>query len=187
MANGTKGKKTDAARAQQLITGVNGAFAKGAKLNFAGGTFTPAQVVAQLQLIVNLRQAVNDARAALAAKVAAENAQLPALHVFMAAFVAFVKNAFAGSPDVLATFGETPTTRATPDVATKAAAIAKREATRTARGTKGTKQKKGVKGAVAGVTITPVVANEPGVTAGNAAPNPTGVGGATGGGTPHTA
>jgi hypothetical protein len=62
---------------------------------------------------------------------------------------------------VLADFGIHPKTRAPLTVEAKAAAAAKREATRTARGTKGSVQKKGIKGAVIGVTVTPITAAPP--------------------------
>jgi hypothetical protein len=185
---GTKniGKSSAVARATQLVAGTNSQFAKGTKLAFASSTFTPAQVLTQLQLLISLRAGVTDARAALAAKLAAEEAQMPALLAFMKAFVAFVKATFSNSPDVLAAFGLAPKKTTTPDVQTLAAANAKREATREARGTKGTKQRKAVKGAVTGVVVTPIVA-APVVTAAPAAPSPASNGSATSGGTPHTA
>jgi hypothetical protein len=181
------GKSSAVARATQLIAGTNSQFAKGTKLAFASSTFTPAQVLTQLQLLISLRGAVTDARAALAAKVAAEEAQMPALLAFMKAFVAFVKATFSNSPDVLAAFGLAPKKTKTQDVQTLAAANAKREATRAARGTKGTQQRKAVKGAVTGVAITPIVAAAPVVTAAPATPSPASNGSATSGGAPRTA
>jgi hypothetical protein len=181
------GKSTDVAAAQQLIAGTNSQFTKTQKLSFASDTYTPAQVLAQLTLFVTLRQAVDTARAALAAKLSAEDAQLPALRAFMKTYKAFVKATYANSPDVLAAFGLAPKTKKAPTVQTLAAATAKREATRTARGTKGSVQKKGVKGAVTGVEITPITAGTPDVTAANAAPSAPTTGSATSSGTPHTA
>jgi hypothetical protein len=185
MGKNNTGKSSAVARATQLIAGTNSQFAKGTKLAFASSTFTPAQVLTQLQLLISLRGAVTDARAALAAKVAAEEAQMPALLAFMKAFVAFVKATFSNSPDVLA--GLAPKKTKTQDVQTLAAANAKREATRAARGTKGTKQRKAVKGAVTGVAITPIVAAAPVVTAAPATPSPASNGSATSGGAPRTA
>ncbi len=180
------GKSNAVARATQLVAGTNSQFAKGTKLAFASSTFTPAQVLTQLQLLISLRAGVTDARAALAAKLAAEEAQMPALLAFMKAFVAFVKATFSNSPDVLAAFGLAPKKTTTPDVQTLAAANAKREATREARGTKGTRQRKSVKGAVTGVVVTPIVAGPPVVAAAPAAPSNATSGSATSGGTPHT-
>ncbi len=129
---------------------------------FASGQFTPAQVVAQLQTLVALRQGVNDARATLKAKLAAEASQAPTLREFMLAFVAFVKATFSKSPDVLADFGLAPKKAATPlTVEQKAAKVAKAEATRKARGTMGRKKKLAVHGDVTGVTVTPVTASAP--------------------------
>jgi hypothetical protein len=66
---------------------------------------------------------------------------------------------------VLADFGISTKTRTPLTVEQKAAAAAKRTATRAARGTKGAKQKKGIKGDVVGITVTPVTASKPVVTA----------------------
>jgi hypothetical protein len=95
--------------------------------------------------------------------------------------------AFGNQPDVLADFGLVPRKAPTPlTVEQKAAAAAKRKATRAARNTMGAVQKKKVVGTVTGVTITPITAPEPiaPVTATPTAPIP---GATTGGGTPHTA
>src|ERR1700722_5514862 len=115
MGNST-GKSTEVAVATQLIAGTNSQFTKTQKLSFASDTFTPAQVLAQLTLLVTLRQAVDAARAALAAKLSAENAQLPALRAFMKVYKAFVLATFSNSPDVLAAFGLEPKTKKTPSV-----------------------------------------------------------------------
>jgi hypothetical protein len=90
---------------------------------------------------------VDDAKAAAKAKIADELAQASPLRSHMAAFVAFVKVAFGKSPDVLADFGLKPRKMKTPlTIEQKAAAAAKRKATRAARHTMGTSQKKKVKG-----------------------------------------
>jgi hypothetical protein len=157
-----KGKTSDATLAAQLIAGIGKHLATVAQLMFASGTFTPAQVVAQLQTLVALRQGVDDARATLKARLAAETAQAPTLREFMLAFVALVKATFSKSPDVLADFGLAPKKAATPlTVEQKAAKVAKAEATRKARGTMGSKKKLAVHGDVTGVTVTPVTASAP--------------------------
>src|SRR6516225_1833240 len=109
-----KNKSKEASRAGQLIVGTKQHFANTASLAFAGGTFTPAQVETSLQTLVDLRDAVDAAKAASATKVAAEGAQAPALRSFMAAYVAFVKATFGAQPDVLAHFGLAPRKAATP-------------------------------------------------------------------------
>jgi hypothetical protein len=106
----------------------------------------------------------------------------------MSAIVQAVRTAFADQADVLADFGLPPKKVPTPlTVEQKAAAAAKREATRAARGTTSAKAKKGIKGAVTGIVMTPIVAGAPAVQAPpapTAGPTP---GTATGGTTPHTA
>jgi hypothetical protein len=85
----------------------------------------------------------------------------------LAALVTVVKGSFGNSPDVLADFGVPPKKAPTPlTVEQKAAAAAKRSATRAARHTMGTKQRQAVKGQVTGITITPHTASPP------AAPSP---------------
>ena len=92
-------------------------------------------------------------------KLAAEAAQAPALHDLLVAYVAFVRATFS-SASVLADFGLAPKKARTPlTVEQKAAAKAKRDATRAARGTMGKKAKLAVKGDVTGVEITPVTAS----------------------------
>jgi hypothetical protein len=105
----------------------------------------------------------------------------------MAALMQYVRLTFSGSPDVLADFGLKPRKAPTPLTAEqKAAANAKRQATRAARGitTKAAKQAK--TGNVIGVSITPVLAGPPVVTpASPAAPPVPQTGGASGGPTTH--
>jgi hypothetical protein len=90
---------------------------------------------------------------------------MPALSSFESAYIAYLKAAYKGSPDVLADFGiQPPKARAPVTIEAKAAAAAKRASTRAARHTMGSQQKKAVKGDVTGVTVTPVVATPPVVT-----------------------
>ena len=152
-----KRKKADLA--VQLAAGTQKHLANVATLMFASGSFTPQQVEAQLTLLSTLRADVEAAKATVKAKLAEEQAQSAALNAFQDAFIAFVKATFGNSPAVLADFGLSPKKVATPlTVAQMAAAKAKRDATRKARGTMGSKQKKSVKGDVTGVTITPTTA-----------------------------
>jgi len=181
MTTKTKGKAADVALAQQLIAGTAKHFANTPQVVFASGSFTPAQITAKLQSLVTLRADVNAAKAATKAKVAAETADMPALHAFLNAFVSFVKATYGSAPDVLADFGIHPKTRAPLTVEAKAAAAAKRKATREARKTMGSKQKKDIKGTVIGVTVTPVSATQPTAAAspGQGAPAATSSAGAT--------
>jgi hypothetical protein len=159
----TTSKSKEASRAEQLIAGTKQHFATATSLAFAGSTFTPAQVEASLQTLADLREAVDTAKTATRAKVAAEKAQAPSLRSFMSAYVTFVKATFGAQPDVLAHFGLVPKKAPTPlTVEQKAAATAKRDATRAARHTMGPKQKKAVKGTVTTIVpTTPIPATKP--------------------------
>ncbi|HEY3820719.1 MAG TPA: hypothetical protein VGL81_26315 [Polyangiaceae bacterium] len=182
-----QGKATAVDLATTLIAGIQKRLAN-VPMTFAGGTFTAAQVISELQELVDLRAAVIAARTSTTAKVEAEEAKAPALLAFMDAFVQFVRVQFSTQSDALADFGVPPKKVATPlTVEQKAAAAAKREATRAARGTASAKAKKRIKGTVTGVLVTPIVAGAPVVqtpTAPTAGPNP---GPATGGTAPKTA
>jgi hypothetical protein len=148
-------KNTDVTLAKQLVAGVTKHFSTASTLAFGNGSFTPAQVEASLQTLINLRTAVDEAQAVAKAKIVAEAAQAPSLRSQMAALVAFVKATFGASPDALADFGLKPRKARTPlTIDQMAQAAAKREATRTARHTMGSKQKKAVKGTVTTI-VTP--------------------------------
>ena len=83
-------------------------------------------------------------------RLSARSIKLVPLRSQMAALVAFVKVTFGNTPDVLADFGLKPNKARTPlTISQKAAASAKRAATRAARHTMGPKQKKDIKGTVA--------------------------------------
>jgi hypothetical protein len=153
----SQNKSTEAALAEQLAAGTQKHLSTMTQLMVDGSTITPAQAEAQLNALSALRTAVTAARTTLEAKIAAETAQLPALRVFLVAFVAFVRGTFGNSPDILADFGLLPKKATTPlTVEQKAAAAAKSKATREARGTTGKKAKLAVKGNVTGVVVTPV-------------------------------
>lgn len=150
-------KSNDVTRATQLSAGITKHLANVASVTFASAAHTPADLTTAFQTLVSLRAAVIAARAAEQAKLAAESAQRPAILVLMDGFEAYVKLTYSGQPDVLADFGLAPEKpRAKLTAEQQAAANAKAKATREARGTAGSKQKKSVKGAVTGVTITPV-------------------------------
>jgi hypothetical protein len=163
MASSGKGKAVLVARAQQLSTGATKHLGSMTQVVFTGGPYTPAQITSKLQSIVTLRSAVEAARATTNAKVAAEEAEMPALRSFVKALVAYVKATYGDSPEVLADFGIHPKAPAQLTVEQKAAKAAKSAATREARHTQGSKQKKSVKGDVVGVELTPIVASKPGV------------------------
>ena len=150
------GKNTDVALAKQLVAGTTKHFSTVSSLAFGNGSFTPAQVEAFLQTLIDLRTAVQGAQAVAKAKIVAEAAQAPSLRSQMAAFVAYVKATFGSSPDALADFGLKPKKTRTPlTIDQLAAAAAKRAATRAARHTMGPKEKSKVKGTITTIVSQP--------------------------------
>jgi hypothetical protein len=195
MATKTEGKGQVVVVAKQLIAGTAKHLSNTAPAAFLGGSFTADQITSKLQTLVDLRTDVDAAKAAAKAKIAAEATQRPPLRAFMSALTAYVKVTFGASPDVLADFGINPKARAPLTVEEKAAAVAKRAATRAARHTMGSQQKKGIKGDVTGVLVTPIPAPAPVVTAPSGPTAPATSGGSTAASsapngaaaTPHTA
>jgi hypothetical protein len=168
-----KNKKTVATRAGNIITGLKANYPNGKQvLTFGGGAIkvTVDDAIASLQAIVDNRSAATAAKAAAKAKVAEEDAKMPTLLAFMRALVAFIKLTFGADPTALATFDVAPRKVTTPLTAEeKAVAVAKREATREARGTTGPNKRKKVHG---NVTATLVVTQAaPTAPAANPQPN----------------
>jgi hypothetical protein len=150
MSTRQKNKTTSADRAANLAAGTKKRFPNpNDNLEFGGATYTVASVIATLQSVVDLRGAVVAAQAAAKAKVQAETLQLPQLVPFIGAYTSFVRSRFGNSPEALGDFGLSPHKAPAPLTAEqKAVAVAKRDATRTARGTRSAKQKKGIHGQV---------------------------------------
>jgi hypothetical protein len=172
-----KNKKTVATRAGNIITGLKTNYPNGKQvLTFGGGAIkiTVDDAIGSLQAIVDNRAAVTAAKAAAKAKVADEDAKMPTLIAFMRALVAFIKLTFGADPTALATFDVAPRKVTTPMTAEeKAVAVAKREATREARGTKGPKARKKVHGNVqATLVVTPAAPTAPATPEPNAPPAP---------------
>ena len=184
--NNTKASQTT--RATQLLAGFQKHLATMGNLTLASVVYTPAQITTALGTLVALLAAVDTAKAATKAKLTAYEAQAPDLLSLMAALVSYVKLSFSESPDVLADFGLPPKTVKTPlTTEQQAVAVAKREATREARGTTSKKAKMSVKGNVVDVVVTPITAGPP-VAAPSATPSaPATAVAATGGTTPHSA
>ena len=171
-------KTTKAALAEKLAEGAAKHFPSGIQLPIEGATLTIPQIQSKLTGFAVLRSDVEAARSNLQSKLAVEAAQAPDMDAFISAFVAIVKGSFGGQPDVLTDFGlPAPKPRAQLTVSQKAAAVAKRTATREARGTKGNKAKQAIHGDVTGVVVTPVTSTK-------AAGEPTAATGATTAATP---
>ncbi|HEX8791529.1 MAG TPA: hypothetical protein VF765_11310 [Polyangiaceae bacterium] len=156
------GKNSKAAKVSQLISGAKKHFPNGSQTVSLEGVSTTIDAATQeLQTYVDNRSAVVAAQATAKVKLATERAALPALDAFISAFIALVRLTFGTQADILVDFGLAPRKARTPQTAeAKAVAVAKREATRAARGTKGPKAKSEIHGNVtAKLVVTP--AGEP--------------------------
>jgi hypothetical protein len=128
---------------RQAIAGVQKHYATTPTLSLDGASVPTPDVLATLQGAIT---AIDDAAAAETAFHQAVAAQ----HAAVAKAEATLSKGAARTD-----FGFAVPTRRTPDEATKARAVAKRAATRAARGTKGPRQKAGIKGQVPEVPPTP--------------------------------
>jgi hypothetical protein len=158
------GKNSKAAAVSQLIAGAKKHFPNGSQtVSLGGASMTIDAATQELQSYVDNRSAVVAAQATAKAKVAVENAALPALDALISAFIAFVRLSFGSQADVLSDFGLAPHKARTPQTAEeKAVAVAKRNATRAARGTKSPKAKSAIHGNVtAQVVVTPAAVPAP--------------------------
>ena len=160
MAKDITSKAKVVAYAKQLSAGVDKHFGN-VTITLRGAPFTAAQITTQLDLLETMRIDVETAKALVKAKIAVEQSKTPALRALVTALVSYVKGAYDGSPDVLADFGINPKQRAPMTIEAKAAAAAKRKATRAARRTMGPVQKRQVKGDVVGVELVPVTSATP--------------------------
>ncbi len=159
MTTSRNSKASKAARVGQLIAGTKKRLPNANQtITLDGASTTVDAVTKELQSFLDDREAVVAAQATVKAKVGAEDANMPALNALVKAFIAFIRVTFGNDPSALADFGLAPETARTPLTAgAKAVAVAKREATREARGTKTPKQKKGIHGNItAKLVVTPV-------------------------------
>jgi hypothetical protein len=148
--------------ARKLVAGIGKHLSSATSLTLESTVYTPSQLATALETLVDLYSAADTAKAVVKAKLAAVKVQGPALLKLMAALESYVRLTFGGSLDVMADFGVAPRKAPTPLSTEKlAVAIAKRNATREARGTTGKKAKRAIKGNVVDVTLTPVVAGKP--------------------------
>ncbi len=157
--NNNRNKTSTAVAVGQLIAGAKKHFPDGNQQILLEGASTTIDAVTQgLGSLVQHRADVVAAQATAEAKVAAEDAAMPALIALVSAFKAFVKVSFRTRADTLADFGiKAPKARTPMTAEQKAVAAAKRAATREARGTKGPKARKAVHGSItAKLVVAPV-------------------------------
>jgi hypothetical protein len=156
-ASGKSTKESRRNRARSLAAGAQKHLAGAGVLTFSSADHTLADIVDGLQTLVGLRAAVEAAKLALRMALEAEENQAPGLCAWMDAFEAYVRARFSASPDVLGDFGLAPYKERTPlTTDQQRVAVAKRNATRKARGTMGKRARLRIKGDVVGVVTAPV-------------------------------
>jgi len=145
----TNNKRGDRISADQaMINGIQKFLAQFATLPVEGKNMTPADIVKVFQDRINTANAAQTADAARATAVKADRDERAATATITAAVRRIVLGMFNANPDTLAVFGLKVLKTRKPKVATKAVAIAKNKATRTARSTVGPKKKLTIKGTV---------------------------------------
>jgi hypothetical protein len=143
---------------QALIAGTQKHLSSGT-FTLGGTTYTAASIIPVLQGLANAITAVNVAQTSAKDAVATMQGSEATVGPVLRAYRRFVQVSFASVTQTLADFGVTPPKARTPlTVEQKAAAKAKAEATRLARGTTSKKQKLAISGNVTGVTVTPITA-----------------------------
>jgi hypothetical protein len=175
-------KATLQQRVSSLISGAQKHYPTGT-LMFGGASYDAATLIQTLQGLSNAIAASDVAKAKWKDALKSEQDENAKVGPIVRAFQSFLVSSFGNTPSTLADFGLTPRKVRAPATAEEmAAAVAKRQATRTARNTMGSVQRKKVKGNVTSVVVTPIVAGPPVVqspattapapTAGTAAPTP---------------
>jgi hypothetical protein len=162
--SGTTSKPTKAAalaRVQALIAGTQKHFPSGS-FTLGNVAFTTTSLVQLFQTLADAITSVNTAQAGAKTAVAAMRATRTNVNPVVAEFTKWLRASFGTATSTLADFGLEPPKARTPMTAeAKTAAVAKRAATRAARGTTSKKQKLAVKGNVTGIIVTPVISPAP--------------------------
>jgi len=141
---------------QALVAGTNKHFPNGS-FTLGGATYTTATLVQLFQSYGDAFAAVDAAHAQTKDAVLALRAAKAKMGPVILAYKRWLLSTFGTATQTLADFGVQPPKARTPRTSEQnAAAAAKRQATRKARGTVGKKKKLAVKGDVTGVVVTPV-------------------------------
>jgi len=137
---------------QAMINGIQKFLTQIKTLPVGATNMTPAAIIAVFQARLDAGQATQVAEAARTAAVKADLDERTKTAAFVQAFRRIVLGMFQEAPDTLAIFGMTAPKARKTTVATKATAVAKNKATRTARGTVGPKKKLAITGTVPATT-----------------------------------
>jgi hypothetical protein len=131
------------ARDEQFVAGIGKRLQNVQSLAIAGKTYTPADLVKLFQQQIAAADGIDAARAKLRDATQAFRDLSQELTPIVIGFRHFVRNQFGDVAEVLSDFGiPAAKPRAVPTLEQKAAAAAKRKATREARHTMGPKKKK---------------------------------------------
>ncbi|HEY4014540.1 MAG TPA: hypothetical protein VGM06_14460 [Polyangiaceae bacterium] len=148
MSTTPKSRASQNAADQKMIDGINKHLSQLASLPVGNTSYTPAQIIQFYQDRLTTSQAAADATAQRTAAIKADVDKQTSTSPTARAFRRIIVGMFAGSPDVLATFGLAAPKVTTRSVETKTSAVAKAKATRIARHTMGPKQKAKIHGTV---------------------------------------
>jgi hypothetical protein len=124
-----------------LVNGINTDLVGVDPIDLDGVSTKRADVLARIQALLDAITAVKSARTTLQAAVANQNTLLAGGRALRTAMKRLLQTKFGPTSPKMQDFGFTQTHKGKPDVPTKAAALTKAKATRTARGTAGKKQK----------------------------------------------
>jgi hypothetical protein len=142
----TVNRPTQQDRFRKIIEAIPKYLTTVVQIVLAGVGFTPQTLVQFFQDQVKLLDDATNARAKLHQAVQAIKDNKSTKGAVLKAFTDYILSVFVNQPAVLAEFGVTPRKTPPKPVATKAVAVAKLKATRTARHTMGKRQKQLVKG-----------------------------------------
>jgi hypothetical protein len=146
-----KKNKTNITALDQAIIAALGSELKATTITFGGEAHKVKDLQQQLQAEVDAAATTQSAKTAWQQAVLAEGKVVAQAALLRKALRVYLIGTYGANSATVAAFGFAPK-QTTVDVATKAAAIAKRAATRTARGTMGSRQKRGIKGTVPATT-----------------------------------
>jgi hypothetical protein len=143
-------------RDRQTIAGIQKYYATIPSIVLDGVSYTPAEIVKVLQDQLDRLDASAAAQGVYRKAIVAERSASTVADVLYRAFKRRVLNDYKTSEDVLGEFGLLLPKKQVPNAETKAKAVALRDATRKARGTRGKRQKADIKGNVPETTPTVV-------------------------------
>jgi hypothetical protein len=146
---------------QALVNGLQSTYQPTDTFNTTEGTYTRDELIAQFNTFIGTGETTKAARQEWLAATEAEQAALLQVAPLRAAVRSVLQARFGKTGLGLAKFGFSPAKVPQKSTTTKAGAVAKTKATRTARHTMGKVQKQGITGDVVGITVTPLVAGAP--------------------------